>query len=279
MELVREHRMFGGRQQVWRHNSTQTGTPMEFALYLPPQAEDRPVPLVTYLSGLTCTWSNVVEKAGAQRRCAELGLAFLAPDTSPRDLDLPGEHESYDFGSGAGFYLDAKQSPWAQNYRMYSYITAEMPMIMADMTGVDIQRQALMGHSMGGHGALVLSLKNPEMYRSVSAFAPICCPINAPWGEKAFAGYLGSDREEWRKWDACALVMEGARVPGLLIDQGDKDEFLREQLKPDLFAKVCHDQGQPLTLNYRVGYDHSYYFMASFIGSHLAWHADRLYAE
>ena len=268
--------MFGGRQQVWRHDSRETKTAMEFALYLPPQAEEKSVPLVTYLSGLTCNWSNVTEKAGAQRACAELGLAFLAPDTSPRGLDLQGEHESYDFGSGAGFYVDATEHPWAGRYRMYSYVVKELQEIMAGMERVDATKQALTGHSMGGHGALSIGLKHPDIYQSVSAFAPICSPINCPWGQKALSGYLGDSPARWRAYDAAALVLDGKRLPDILIDQGDADEFLKEQLKPELFQKVCREEGQKLTLNYRSGYDHSYYFMASFIASHLTWHADRL---
>ncbi len=211
MEIIKEHKMFGGRQQVWRHQSAETKTEMEFALYLPPQAEEVPVPLVTYLSGLTCNWSNVTEKAGAQKICAELGLAFLAPDTSPRGTDLPGEHEAYDFGSGAGFYVDAAQVPWSDNYRMYSYIVKELRSLVEGMPAIDPLHQALTGHSMGGHGALTIGLKNPEIYKSVSAFAPISSPMNCPWGEKALSLYLGASKDDWRDYDACALLGAGKK--------------------------------------------------------------------
>ncbi len=276
MECIKEYRMFDGRQQVWRHDSVETKTAMEFALYLPAQAASRAVPLVTYLSGLTCTWSNVIEKAGAQRVCAELGLAFLAPDTSPRGLDLPGEHDTYDFGSGAGFYLDATRDPWAGHYRMHSYVTEELQQAIACMEGLDTTRQSIMGHSMGGHGALTIALKAPEFYKSVSAFAPICSPMSCPWGKKALTGYLGDDRAQWRAYDACALLEDGHKSPEMLVDQGLADTFLREQLKPELLELAARSVGQTLTLNRHEGYDHSYYFMASFIDSHLNWHADRL---
>ena len=276
MEQINSWKMHGGEQQVWRHDSAETKTPMAFGLFVPPQAAKGPVPLVTYLSGLTCNWSNVTEKAGAQRVCAELGLAFLAPDTSPRGLDLPGEHETYDFGSGAGFYVDATISPWADNYRMYSYITKELPDLVNDLAPLDRARQSIMGHSMGGHGALTIGLKNPKTYKSISAFAPICSPINCPWGDKALSGYLGDDRKAWRDYDACALLEDGYRAADILVDQGAADDFLAEQLKPELLTAACGEANQPLTLNRRAGYDHSYYFMASFMADHLRWHAERL---
>ena len=276
MQLVKEHKMFAGRQQVWRHDSAVTKTPMEFALFLPPQAEKKSVPVVTYLSGLTCSWANVTEKAGAQGMCAELGLAFLAPDTSPRGLDLPGEDESYDFGSGAGFYVDATEAPWDENYQMYSYVTKDLQRIISEKEQLDETRQGLMGHSMGGHGALTIALKNPDVFRSVSAFAPICSPMNCPWGETALTGYLGNDRDAWRADDACALLEDGHRCAELLVDQGEADEFLEEQLKPSLLQNACSAVGQPLQLRRQPGYDHSYYFMATFMEDHLRWHAAAL---
>jgi S-formylglutathione hydrolase len=276
MEKINEWRMHGGQQQVWRHDSSETKTPMEFALYLPPQAENDPVPLVTYLSGLTCTWANVIEKAGAQRVCAELGLAFFAPDTSPRGLDLPAEHDSYDFGSGAGFYIDATEVPWTEHYRMYSYITKELPGLLQNFPALDLSRQAITGHSMGGHGALTIALKHPDAYKSVSAFAPISSPINCPWGQKALTGYLGADQETWRAYDTCALLEDGHKGPDMLVSQGLADQFLDEQLKPELLEAAAQKAGQTLTLHRHEGYDHSYYFMASFMEEHLKWHAEHL---
>ena len=249
---------------------------MRFAVFVPPQAAERPVPAVWFLAGLTCTEENFTVKAGAQRVAADLGLALVAPDTSPRGLDLPGEHEAYDFGSGAGFYVDAAQAPWASHYRMYSYVTDELPALVAEAFPVDPSRQAVMGHSMGGHGALVCALRNPERYRSVSAFAPIVAPSQVPWGQKAFAGYLGPDRSAWADYDATELIAESPWDQPILIDQGDADGFLDEQLQPWLFEAACRTAGKPVTVRRHAGYDHSYYFIASFVADHLAHHARAL---
>ncbi|MCG8507211.1 MAG: S-formylglutathione hydrolase [Sphingomonadales bacterium] len=275
MKTVSENKCFGGQQGVYAHASSETGTEMRFSLFLPGDAAG-PVPLLTWLSGLTCTEENFTVKAGAQRYAAEQGVAVLAPDTSPRGTDLPGEHDAYDFGSGAGFYVDATEAPWFDHYCMYGYVTRELPALVGEHFPVDLARQGLFGHSMGGHGALTIALKNPETYRSVSAFAPIVSPMNCPWGEKALTGYLGADRAPWRRYDACALIEDGARLEHILVDQGEADDFLAEQLKPELLEAVCDGAGVPLTLNRRPGYDHSYFFIASFIGEHIAYHAERL---
>jgi len=278
METVAEHRCFGGTQGVYRHESRETGTAMEFAVYVPPQAADGPVPVVTWLSGLTCTWENAATKAGAQRVAADLGLMLVFPDTSPRGTDLPGEHDVYDFGSGAGFYVDATRAPWTDHYRMYSYVTAELPTLIAERFPADPARQAIAGHSMGGHGALVCALRNPERYRSVSAFAPIVAPSRVPWGRKAFAGYLGDDEAAWAAYDATALVAERGWPGTILIDQGDADGFLSEQLRPVLFADACRAAEVRLDLRLQRGYDHSYWFIQTFIPDHLAFHAEALRA-
>jgi S-formylglutathione hydrolase len=250
---------------------------MIFAIYLPPQAETQPVPLLWWLSGLTCTDENFMQKAGAQRLAAELGIAIICPDTSPRGVNLPGEDDSYDFGSGAGFYVNATQEPWSKHYRMYDYVTQELPALARELFPLT-DRQAISGHSMGGHGALVLALRNPQSYVSVSAFAPIVNPVSCPWGQKAFAGYLGDDRDAWAAYDACELIRNGARTTELFIDQGESDNFLQEQLKPALLEQVCREQKHPLTLRYQPGYDHSYFFIASFIDEHLRFHAKHLFA-
>ena len=247
---------------------------MQVAVFLPPAAERERVPVLFYLSGLTCTEENVTTKAGAQRFAAEYGLALVAPDTSPRGLDLPGEHDDWDFGSGAGFYVNATESPWREHYRMYDYITEELPALLKEHAPVDPERASLCGHSMGGHGALVIGLRNPERYASISAFAPIVAPTRCPWGEKAFAGYLGSDRDSWRDYDACELVRQAPHAEEILIDQGTADGFLEEQLKPELFEDACKTGGQRLRLRMQAGYDHSYFFIASFMGDHVA-HAAR----
>ena len=275
LKTVSENKCFGGQQGVYAHASSETGTEMRFSLFLPGDAAG-PVPLLTWLSGLTCTEENFTVKAGAQRYAAEQGVAVLAPDTSPRGTDLPGEHDAYDFGSGAGFYVDATEAPWSDHYRMYGYVTRELPALVGEHFPVDLARQGLFGHSMGGHGALTIALKNPETYRSVSAFAPIVSPMNCPWGEKALTGYLGADRAPWRRYDACALIEDGARLEHILVDQGEADNFLAEQLKPELLEAACAAAEIPLTLNRRPGYDHSYFFIASFIGEHIAYHAERL---
>ncbi len=278
LETVSETRCFGGVQGVYRHDSTETGTPMRFAVYRPPQAERGPVPVLWWLSGLTCTEENVTVKAGAQRTAAEHGLMLVAPDTSPRGLDLPGEHDAYDFGSGAGFYVDATEAPWSAHYRMYSYVRDELPALVAAHFPMDPARQGIFGHSMGGHGALVLALRNPDRYRSVSAFAPIVAPTRVPWGEKAFTGYLGHDRAAWTAYDATALVADTAWRGPILVDQGDADTFLGTQLTPDVFLDAAQAAGVHVTLRMQPGYDHSYFFIATFIGDHIAHHAAALRA-
>jgi S-formylglutathione hydrolase len=277
MERISEWVSHGGRQQLWRHASASTGTDMVFSLFLPPG--DGPFPLVTFLSGLTCTHANVTEKGEYRAACARLGLAFLAPDTSPRNHDggdQVADDPAYDLGQGAGFYVDATEAPWAPNFRMWSYVTAELPAIAAQHFVVDIGRQGIMGHSMGGHGALTAALRNPGLYRSVSAFAPIVAPTRVPWGQKAFAAYLGHDRTGWAAHDSVSLIEGGARVADLLVDVGTADSFLDTQLKPELLEQACAASGQALTLRRQPGYDHSYYFISSFMADHLAWHAERL---
>jgi S-formylglutathione hydrolase len=278
LETLSSTRSFGGTQSVYRHASRETGTDMIFAVYLPPQAEaGDPLPVLWYLSGLTCTHANVVEKGGFQRVCAELGLVLVAPDTSPRGPDVPDDPD-YDFGQGAGFYVDATQEPYAANYRMESYVAEELAEVMARHFPVDAARQSITGHSMGGHGALTLALRRPGRYKSVSAFAPIVAPSQVPWGRKAFARYLGEDEEVWQRHDAYSMILVGRTVPELLIDVGDADPFLEEQLKPDLLRGVCFEAGMALTLRMQRGYDHSYYFIATFMEDHLRWHAERLSA-
>ena len=273
METVSTAQMFGGVQGVYRHASETTGCEMEFAVFTPPQAQDGPVPVLTYLSGLTCSWENVTAKAGAQRFAAREGIVWVAPDTSPRGFDFPGEHESYDFGSGAGFYVDATEDPWSQNYRMYSYVTEELPALVAANFPIEPKAQGIFGHSMGGHGALVAALRNPQRYRSVSAFAPIVAPSQCPWGEKALGNYLGPDRAAWAQYDATELIGKSGWHSEILIDQGTADNFLDEQLKPELFRKACEAAGVELSIHYREGYDHSYYFIATFMEDHFAHHA------
>jgi S-formylglutathione hydrolase len=275
LELVSENRCFGGLQRTYRHASSATGTPMRFAVFLPPQSEQMRVPALWFLAGLTCTEDNFTQKAGSQRVAAELGLALIAPDTSPRGDEVPDD-AAYDFGKGAGFYLDATQEPWAKNFRMRTYVEEELPPIITSELPIDPARQSISGHSMGGHGALTIALRNPGRFRSVSAFAPIVSPMNCAWGEKALSGYLGPDRAAWRAYDACALIVDGAQVPDILVDQGTADQFLTNQLKPELLEAACRDARIPLTLNRREGYDHSYFFIASFIKDHLRWHAERL---
>jgi S-formylglutathione hydrolase len=278
LTTLEEHRCHGGVQGVYRHDSSATQCAMEFAVYVPPQAEHGKVPVLYWLSGLTCTWANFTEKAGVQRHAAAHGLIVVAPDTSPRGIGLPGEDDAYDFGSGAGFYVDATVMPWARHYRMYTYVTQELPALIEASLPVDRERRGIFGHSMGGHGALICALKNPERYRSLSAFAPICAPMRCPWGEKAFAGYLGDDRAAWRGWDATELAARSDWRSEVLVDQGSADNFLASQLKPHLLQEAFAEAGIPLTLRYQAGYDHSYYFMQSFIGEHLAHHARLLKA-
>ncbi len=276
METVSENKASGGRQLVIRHASAATGTDMTFSIFLPPQAADgAPLPVVWYLSGLTCTHANVTEKGKYRAACADLGLIFVAPDTSPRG-DGVADAEGYDFGQGAGFYVDASEEPWAANYRMWTYVTEELPDLVAAEFPVDMQRQAITGHSMGGHGALTVALNHPQRFRSVSAFAPIVAPSQVPWGRKAFGNYLGGDEATWRRHDAIALIEDGARLPELLVDVGTADPFLDEQLRPELLEAACEQAGIALTLNRREGYDHSYYFISTFMADHLRWHAQWL---
>jgi S-formylglutathione hydrolase len=278
MDTLSVTRAHGGTQHVVSHPSRVTGTEMTFSIFMPPQAdEDASCPVVWYLSGLTCTHANVTEKGEYRRACAQLGLIFVAPDTSPRGEMVPDD-EAYDFGKGAGFYVDATQQPFAANYRMYSYITQELPEVLASAFPADLSRQSVTGHSMGGHGALTIALRNPGRFKSVSAFAPIVAPSQVPWGRKAFAGYLGDDRSEWRRHDAVALIEDGARVPEILVDQGGADSFLEKELKPELLAAACERASIPLTLRMQQGYDHSYYFISTFMEDHLRWHAQRLRA-
>jgi S-formylglutathione hydrolase len=265
----------GGTQGVYRHASTATGTDMTFSVYVPPHDEGAKLPVVWYLSGLTCTHANVTDKGEYRAACAELGLIFVAPDTSPRGDAVPDD-EAYDFGKGAGFYVDATEAPWSEHFRMWTYVTEELPALVAEHFPVDMGRQGIMGHSMGGHGALTVGLTFPDRFASVSAFAPIVAPDRVPWGEKALEGYLGWDRAVWRKHDAVALIEDGARVDGLLVDQGDADQFLAEQLRPELLREACDRAGLPLELRMQPGYDHSYYFISTFMADHLRWHAARL---
>jgi S-formylglutathione hydrolase len=281
LELLSEHGCFGGRQLFYRHASREIGLPMRFSVYLPPQAAQGPVPALVYLAGLTCNEETFMAKAGAQRLAAECGLALLAPDTSPRGADLPGEADDWDFGVGAGFYLDATAAPWARHWRMESYLLDELLPLVAGSLPVDRERLGLFGHSMGGHGALTLALRHPGCFRSVSAFAPICAPTACPWGEKAFSGYLGKDRTVWAAHDASALMRAQTTAPfpaGILVDQGLADKFLAEQLHPEHFEDACRATGQPLTLRRHAGYDHGYYFVQSFMADHLAHHHAALVA-
>jgi len=278
LEIVSENKAHGGRQIVAKHASTSTGTDMTFSIFLPPQAESgRKMPVVWYLSGLTCTHANVTEKGEFRAACAEHGLIFVAPDTSPRGEGVPDDPAgAYDFGLGAGFYVDATQKPFAKNYRMWTYVTEELPALVAVEFPADMDRQGITGHSMGGHGALTVALRDPKRFRSVSAFAPIVAPSQVPWGQKALGGYFGEDRTAWRKHDAVALIEDGARVGELLVDAGTADNFLETELKPELLQKACADAGIALQLNFREGYDHSYYFISTFMADHLRWHAERL---
>ena len=274
IERIEHRACFGGWQDVYRHHSDVLGCDMNFAVYLPPQAATQKLPVLYWLSGLTCTEQNFITKAGAQRYAAEHGVILVAPDTSPRGDDV-ADGEGYDLGKGAGFYVNATQAPWSTHYRMHDYVVAELPaLIEANFPVTDAR--AISGHSMGGHGALVIALKNPGRYRSVSAFSPIVAPSQVPWGEKALGAYLGSDRNEWKAWDAVALVADAAERLPLLVDQGDADEFLSNQLKPELLQAACAAAGHPLQLRLQPGYDHSYYFIESFIGEHIAHHAAAL---
>jgi S-formylglutathione hydrolase len=283
LELLSEHACFGGVQRFYQHASVEIGLPMRFSVYLPPQAAIEraggQVPALLYLAGLTCNEETFMAKAGAQRLAAELGLVLIAPDTSPRGAGVAGESERWDFGIGAGFYLDATQEPWSQHYRMESYIVSELLPLVAQALPVDTQRLGIFGHSMGGHGALTLALRHPGLFRSVSAFAPICGPTHCPWGHKAFSGYLGADTAQWVAHDASALMSQCDAAPypaGILIDQGLADKFLPTQLNPHLFEAACAKVGQPLKLRRHAGYDHGYYFISTFMADHLAHHAQTL---
>ena len=276
MQIVSENRSHGGRQIVAKHQSSATSTEMSFSIFLPPQAESGgKLPVVWYLSGLTCSPMNVTEKGEYRAACAELGLIFVAPDTSPRGDDVP-DVEDYDFGKGAGFYVDATEEPWAQHFRMWTYVTEELPALIAGEFAADMERQGITGHSMGGHGALTVALRNPGQFRSVSAFSPIVAPSQVPWGQKALGGYLGADEQAWRRHDAVALIEDGARLPELLVDVGDADPFIEKELRPELLEQACADAGMALTLRRQPGYDHSYYFVSTFMAEHLRWHSERL---
>ncbi|HEY9824124.1 MAG TPA: S-formylglutathione hydrolase [Stenomitos sp.] len=277
LELLQSHTCFEGKLSFYRHPSETCNAPMRFSIYIPPQAKTAPVPVLYFLAGLTCTEENFMVKAGAQRIATEVGLILVAPDTSPRNLGIPGEDDDWDFGSGAGFYVDATAEPWLQNYQMYSYVTQELPSLIATHFPADTQRQGICGHSMGGHGALVCGLRNGDRYRSISAFAPIAAPSQCPWGQKAFRGYLGDNPEVWRNYDATYLVthLPTDQRP-ILIDQGLADPFLKEQLRPELFVAACRQAGRDLTYREHPGYDHSYYCIATFIEDHIRFHARRL---
>ncbi|RZI72346.1 MAG: S-formylglutathione hydrolase [Variovorax sp.] len=281
LKTLSEHRCFGGVQRFHEHASREIGLPMRFSVFLPPQAALGKVPALIYLAGLTCNEETFMVKAGAQRLAAELGIALIAPDTSPRGANVPGESDSWDFGIGAGFYLDATEAPWAAHWRMESYLVAELLPLLGAAGPIDLQRLGLFGHSMGGHGALTLALRHPGTFKSLSTFAPISAPTRCPWGEKAFTGYLGADRTRWIEHDATVLMENQPVAPypaGILIDQGLADKFLAEQLHPHLFEAACKAVGQPLTLRRHEGYDHGYYFIQTFIADHLAHHAGTLFA-
>lgn len=276
VEKISETKAFGGIQGVYRHASEATGTDMAFAVYVPPHANGTKLPVLWYLSGLTCTHANVMDKGEYRRACAEQGVILIAPDTSPRGESVPDD-SGWDFGQGAGFYVDATEEPWRANFRMKSYVEDELPaLVAAEFPVADLTRQSIFGHSMGGHGALTIALRNQGRFKSVSAFAPIASPLNCPWGEKALGGYLGPDKAAWRAYDTCALIDDGARVDELLVDQGDADSFLAEQLKPELLQAACERAGIALTLRMQPGYDHSYLFISTFMADHIAWHAERL---
>lgn len=277
METVSTSKAHGGTQGVYRHASAATGTEMTFSVYVPPHAPGQRMPVLWYLSGLTCTHANVTDKGEYRRACAEHGVIFVAPDTSPRGPGVPDD-EAYDFGQGAGFSVDATEAPWSTHFHMRRYVEEELPALLAaEFAMADLDRQGITGHSMGGHGALTVGLRNPGRFRSISAFAPIASPLNCSWGRKALAGYLGEDRAAWRAYDACALIEDGARPGALLVDQGGADPFLAGELKPELLAEACAAADVPLTLRMQPGYDHSYYFIATFMAEHVAWHAQRLH--
>jgi len=277
LELISEHACFGGSQRFYQHASQAIGLPMRFSVYLPPQSKDKKVPVLFYLAGLTCTEETFMIKAGAQRLASELGIILVAPDTSPRGAGVVGESDNWDFGVGAGFYVDATQAPWSRHYRMHSYLLELRKTVLQEFSA-DESKVGIFGHSMGGHGALVMALRHPDLFRSVSAFAPIAAPSGCPWGEKAFSGYLGANRAEWLQYDASALMSQ-SRNPfpaGILIDQGLGDKFLSEQLHPEAFEDACRKAGQPLELRRHEGYDHGYYFISTFMADHLHFHHQHL---
>ena len=279
LDLVSESRCFGGRQQTYRHPSSSCECDMQFAVFLPPAAEDGPVPALYWLSGLTCSEENFSVKSGAQRYAADLGLALIIPDTSPRGVDIPGQDEVINVGTGAGFYVNATEHPWSAHYRMYDYVSRELVEVVNANLPVDAERKSISGHSMGGHGALVVGLRNADAYRSISAFAPISAPSRCPWGQEAFAAYLGPDESAWAAYDTCAVVCSQPSGHELLVDQGSADPFRELQLRPDDLKAACRAAGQPLQLRERSGYDHSYYFVGTFIGEHLQFHARALRPE
>ena len=275
--MIDSHRSHGGEQQRYRHRSETLGCNMVYSVFLPPQATDGPVPVLYYLSGLTCTDENFVAKAGAQQHAARHGIAIVAPDTSPRGDDVPDDPDgAWDFGSGAGFYVNATQAPWDQHYRMYDYVLEELPALINESMPVDGDRQAITGHSMGGHGALTVGLRNPDRYRSISAFSPICSPSQCPWGHKALGRYLGDDQAQWLAHDACHLIGQASRQLPILVDQGGSDGFLVDQLKPELLMAAATEAGYPINLRLQAGYDHSYFFVSSFMADHMAFHAQYL---
>ena len=277
MEQLSSVKIFGGEQRRYRHSSDVLACDMEFAVYLPPQAEAGPVPVLYWLSGLTCTDENFVTKAGAQRYAAQYGIAIVAPDTSPRGEGIPDDAgQDYDFGLGAGFYVNATEQPWAANYKMYDYVVQELPSLLNSRLPLDATRVSISGHSMGGHGALTIALKNSKAYQSVSAFSPICAPMQCPWGEKALSNYCGSDRNNWKQYDTVELVSQATDRLPVLVDQGDADNFLEEQLKTELLINASHSHDYPMRIRMQPGYDHSYYFIASFIGEHMQFHAQHL---
>ena len=276
MNIISKSKSFGGMQGVYSHAAASTNCDMTFAVFVPPQAEERPCPVVWYLSGLTCTHQNVMDKGEYRRLAAELGLIVVCPDTSPRGDDVPDEPDNWQFGKGAGFYVDATEAPFDRHYRMFSYVTEELPALIGKEFNADMRRQSIMGHSMGGHGALVMALRLSDRFKACSAFAPIVAPSSADWSRPAFEKFLGQDRARWRPYDACALVADDYRFKEFLIDQGTEDGFLNDGLRPWLFADACKKAGIPLTLRMQDGYDHSYNFIATFMDDHLRWHADRL---
>lgn len=277
MEQIAQNKSFGGRQLRFSHTSKVLDCGMHFSVYLPPAAEHGPVPVLYWLSGLTCTDENFVQKAGAQQYAAQHGVAIVAPDTSPRGEGVPDDPQAaYDFGLGAGFYVNATQAPWSRHYRMYDYVVDELPALVCANLPIDGERAGIFGHSMGGHGALTIALKNPAQFRSVSAFAPICSPLNCPWGEKALGNYIGEDHQAWRQYDSTELVREAQQRLPILVDQGTADNFLESQLKTELLEQACAESAYPATIRMQAGYDHSYFFIASFMGEHIAFHAQHL---